>query len=425
MEHFLIISLDEFKSSPLYETSVDDKTYMEDNFINEAIYNASLLADYLSGYILQEDIKNNMISEENLNIIKGAIERQATHSLRNGIEYIRAQSTSVSGGSISINNQNPADPLYVCVEMFMALKKTGYTQDTSFVNLNIEPVRKLNGFNLRGEYEYGADYITRNELTAYAIPRDGSAFSSPNKTIDIQTQYNPNNSITEVRFEADNQKIAELTGPVLTNDPNFISNISNKLPPLQPDNFNDLLVKDKDFISTQTSLQTLEEDNHLVHTKLIKTGNDWTTISGDIYADSLEEVVSNVNNKVDERVPITDKYYAGDDENLIYPIKIGKTDSTETYDFDKIKAIETKVDTKQDQLYLGTATENVKLDNHILNSSHFTVGQTIQNKNFYNETLKTDAKWAVLAINEVLAKYQALKDLIGDIPQEPTKKGKK
>lgn len=117
--------------------------------------------------------------------------------------------------------------------------------------------------------------------------------------------------------------------------------IADKITPIVlgelTDNFNELLNKDKDFISTQTSLQTLEEDNHLVHTKLIKEGNDWTTIAGEIYADSLEEVVSNVNRKTDERVPITDKYYAGDDENLIFPIVVGNAETGALLKYDDIQ----------------------------------------------------------------------------------------
>lgn len=224
-----LLSLEEFKSHPLFDESMSDSTSYQDNYILETIYISEGLIDWLSGYKLfnvfeslgtkQQDIKNGLV-------------RQVNFMLRKGIEYSRETNSSLSVGSVSIQTSNPDNPMFIVPELYMELDRLDLVPKTYIDSMSTKKSPGLGNYFGDETFNGQTKHVSWLDFDTYGVQY--SKIKSSDNSILRVTPDNPYNQILDLIVNMP-AVVANLM-PVLSNSPELTETINKKVIELLTDN---------------------------------------------------------------------------------------------------------------------------------------------------------------------------------------------
>lgn len=224
IEYFMILTIDEYKQSKLYNVNDEQYNFMSDYNINECIIMASTQINEISKYQVEENW--NQFTDKQRNDLKIACERQVNFLIRNGTEYLKLNNLSLSSGgfsqSISQNNELAISP-----EVFMILNKLSLLASAEFKDYNNEPILNRNKKIIFNTTDYDNEFITRAEAYKRLLPYNQTLFKSDNNTIIVNMDWDISTEQFKVNIQADINRIESLVLDKVLNDDTFMSKIIN------------------------------------------------------------------------------------------------------------------------------------------------------------------------------------------------------
>ena len=209
INHFYIITVAEFKGSPIFDQSKANKLYLTDNLIQEAIIITSAMFNYLSAGQIEADIEQNILVDGNpiLNKIKSAVERQVWFLLRNGVEYMRSTNQSMNSGSFSFQTTAPNDQCYIVPEAFMIIQGTGYLIQTTQMNIfNDKQTQTFNTQNGDSSLLTNLDALYKTLDTRYLKINGGLGNDDGTIHINANGSKPPSEAQTQINIDTDGIK---------------------------------------------------------------------------------------------------------------------------------------------------------------------------------------------------------------------------